>query len=359
MAEEFQTRVCKEGSSWWNPERTTATATADIVVGGGGGGGFFGWTSTELSCEAKAHQSCESAGSACGSSITFQETAKLHQADAGIDSTMPSFRSSSSSSSMSWTQALLRHDSPMATSYQQAVNQNFLLDQFHLGSGNESGTDISGGYHMIPASYGCSFQELLDPGMKLQHSVHYQQPPLTAYLGSSNEQLRSTPWTSFSQLLNSSSVLPKQQPNNRLQFTNNTPWWNDASNSAASFNDVKAVCYPPIPLTAANKMNSGGFRDACSSSSTKKAGSEPAIKKPRTETPSPLPSFKVRKEKLGDRITALQQLVSPFGKTDTASVLQETIDYIKFLHDQVGVLSGPYLKDGHPEKQKQECTKNN
>ncbi|KAL3850829.1 hypothetical protein ACJIZ3_012711 [Penstemon smallii] len=77
--------------------------------------------------------------------------------------------------------------------------------------------------------------------------------------------------------------------------------------------------------------------------------SEPAIiKRPRIETPSPLPTFKVRKEKLGDRITALQQLVSPFGKTDTASVLQEAIEYIKFLHDQATALSSPYFKNGPP-----------
>ncbi|MCD7451021.1 hypothetical protein HAX54_009385 [Datura stramonium] len=73
---------------------------------------------------------------------------------------------------------------------------------------------------------------------------------------------------------------------------------------------------------------------------------EPAYKRQRIETPSPLPTFKVRKEKLGDRITALQQLVSPFGKTDTASVLQEAIDYINFLHDQVNVLTTPYMKNG-------------
>eukprot|EP00249_Psilotum_nudum_P022565 c28567_g1_i2 orf=500-1390(+) len=45
----------------------------------------------------------------------------------------------------------------------------------------------------------------------------------------------------------------------------------------------------------------------------------------------------LRKEKLGDRIMALQQLVSPFGKTDTASVLLEAIGYIKFLQEQVQV----------------------
>ncbi|CAN1835508.1 Transcription factor bHLH110 [Linum perenne] len=49
------------------------------------------------------------------------------------------------------------------------------------------------------------------------------------------------------------------------------------------------------------------------------------------------PPFKVRKEKLGDRIASLQQLVAPFGKTDTASVLMEAIGYIKFLQNQVEV----------------------
>ncbi|KAK1413637.1 hypothetical protein QVD17_35413 [Tagetes erecta] len=54
-------------------------------------------------------------------------------------------------------------------------------------------------------------------------------------------------------------------------------------------------------------------------------------------------SPKERKEKVGERIAALQQLVSPYGKTDTASVLLEAIEYIHFLHDQVKVLSAPYL----------------
>ncbi|XP_058070055.1 transcription factor bHLH154-like isoform X2 [Magnolia sinica] len=52
----------------------------------------------------------------------------------------------------------------------------------------------------------------------------------------------------------------------------------------------------------------------------------------------------VKKEKLGERITALQKLVSPYGKTDTASVLHEAMGYIRFLHDQVQVLSSPYLQ---------------
>ncbi|KAF9686795.1 hypothetical protein SADUNF_Sadunf02G0027000 [Salix dunnii] len=58
----------------------------------------------------------------------------------------------------------------------------------------------------------------------------------------------------------------------------------------------------------------------------------------------PLKICEIRKEKLGDRIAALQQLVAPFGKTDTASVLMEAIGYIKFLQNQVETLSIPYMK---------------
>ncbi|XWS13131.1 hypothetical protein CRYUN_Cryun36dG0011300 [Craigia yunnanensis] len=55
-------------------------------------------------------------------------------------------------------------------------------------------------------------------------------------------------------------------------------------------------------------------------------------------------STKDRKEKLGEHIVTLQQLVSPYGKTDTASVLLEAMEYIRFLHEQVKVLSAPYLQ---------------
>ncbi|XP_011008318.1 PREDICTED: transcription factor bHLH68-like isoform X2 [Populus euphratica] len=65
-------------------------------------------------------------------------------------------------------------------------------------------------------------------------------------------------------------------------------------------------------------------------------------KKARVQPSSSQP-LKVRKEKLGDRITVLHQMVSPFGKTDTASVLLEAIGYIRFLQGQIEALSSPYL----------------
>ncbi|KAL3536816.1 hypothetical protein ACH5RR_000182 [Cinchona calisaya] len=42
-----------------------------------------------------------------------------------------------------------------------------------------------------------------------------------------------------------------------------------------------------------------------------------------------------RRQKLADKITALQKLVSPYGKTDAASVLHETSVFIKVLQDQI------------------------
>nr|XP_023918121.1 transcription factor bHLH68 isoform X2 [Quercus suber] len=70
--------------------------------------------------------------------------------------------------------------------------------------------------------------------------------------------------------------------------------------------------------------------------------------------PPPDRSSEVRKEKLGDRITALHQLVSPFGKTDTASVLLEAIGYIRFLQSQIEALSLPYLGSGSGNMRQQQ-----
>ncbi|KAL6128273.1 hypothetical protein ACLB2K_071628 [Fragaria x ananassa] len=59
-----------------------------------------------------------------------------------------------------------------------------------------------------------------------------------------------------------------------------------------------------------------------------------------------------RSQKLSDKITALQKLVSPYGKTDTASVLQEASVYIVLLQQQIQnlhrIFSSSYINDvGH------------
>ncbi|KAK1421014.1 hypothetical protein QVD17_23052 [Tagetes erecta] len=89
----------------------------------------------------------------------------------------------------------------------------------------------------------------------------------------------------------------------------------------------------------------------CNSNSTATGG---ASKKAKVQPSANQSTFKVRKEKLGDRITALHQLVSPFGKTDTASVLLEAIGYIRFLQSQIEALSLPYLGNGSGQMRNQQ-----
>lgn len=92
-------------------------------------------------------------------------------------------------------------------------------------------------------------------------------------------------------------------------------------------------------------MSGGGGARRTATASKTTTHTPVTSKKPKTEgSTSCHGSIKVRKEKLGERIIALQQLVSPFGKSDTASVLHEALGYIRFLHDQVQVLSSPYLQ---------------
>ncbi|KAK4429309.1 Transcription factor [Sesamum alatum] len=104
----------------------------------------------------------------------------------------------------------------------------------------------------------------------------------------------------------------------------------------------------PLLYSSNNKVpgsaNLGAAEAKRSSRMEPKAPLQSAPKKSRLEARASCPPFKVRKEKLGDRIAALQQLVAPFGKTDTASVLMEAIGYIKFLQNQVETLSVPYMK---------------
>ncbi|XP_057425431.1 transcription factor bHLH111 isoform X2 [Lotus japonicus] len=97
----------------------------------------------------------------------------------------------------------------------------------------------------------------------------------------------------------------------------------------------------PSQMRTNNGRGEGTIREVKKKRSEE--SSEAISKKPKQDT-STASSSKAPKVKLADKITALQQIVSPFGKTDTASVLFEAIGYIKFLQEQVQLLSNPYLK---------------
>ncbi|KAF5726000.1 putative transcription factor [Tripterygium wilfordii] len=114
----------------------------------------------------------------------------------------------------------------------------------------------------------------------------------------------------------------------------------------------QAITKPPKSCVTTNNMldfSSKKFdrrhppSDRSSSECNSTSATSGAAKKARVEPSSTQSPLKVRKEKLGDRITTLHQIVSPFGKTDTASVLLEAIGYIRFLQSQIEALSLPYL----------------
>ncbi|XP_050220047.1 transcription factor bHLH68 [Mercurialis annua] len=138
------------------------------------------------------------------------------------------------------------------------------------------------------------------------------------YVGHENNEDFQTEKPNWSQMI--PLPLPVSSPNSCVTTS--------FSSNMLDFCNNKGDCRHPPPdrSSECNSNDSGG-----------------AVKKARVQAASTQSTFKVRKEKLGDRITALHQLVSPFGKTDTASVLLEAIGYIRFLHSQIEALSLPYL----------------
>ncbi|CAK9157646.1 unnamed protein product [Ilex paraguariensis] len=391
MADEFQLG----SGNWWDSPRsrfesgsTPSTTTTNSLV-------RFGWP-TEI-VDIKATSSIDSVSDS-RSSIVFQDTQKLQVPDPNL------IGLGLSSQGMDWNQALLRgeksessfrsmlqEDLNSNTSFQQEggisssqvqwrqkmysassedssmnefkqINRGLTLDQpqysSHISSSDSTITcqGLQTSFQMDSAMYGSPstmFQGLLGSDNQQQQSnfesrtMNYSYP--SSYGMNSAEAMPSSSWSKFPQFLRSSP--PKQAPHSQLHFSNNAPFWNA---STAPMNDARPSFFPALqtkfPTTNFDEKpkNTSEVRDL--GTVVKKSSSEPSNKRPRNETPSPLPAFKVRKEKMGDRITALQQLVSPFGKTDTASVLSEAIEYIKFLHEQVSKSD----KSNDPEGPKQD-----
>ncbi|CAL0326009.1 unnamed protein product [Lupinus luteus] len=118
-----------------------------------------------------------------------------------------------------------------------------------------------------------------------------------------------------------------------VQVSNNSPKSNITT--SLSSNNLLDFTY--------NKVDHRNMQLANHTSECISTATTVSCKKVKGQPSSSQPPLKVRKEKLGDRVTALHQIVSPFGKTDTASVLLEAIGYIRFLQGQIEALSSPYL----------------
>lgn len=366
MAEEFlQGGVC--GGSWWNsPQNLFSSSPCSLASNDIGS---FGWASHELIVEMKSVRSADdSASDGSSSAVVHNPDHQPPRAD-GIDL-------SSSTTRRHWNQDLLcSRDSgrseenysnfllDSSMNYRPQISKDYIEDS-SIDTLKQSLNSISSSAECVTTCPG------LSAGFPLSSDSYSYASSLLQTLFDTDSQpqqslLDNQTANTYQQQANSNGFLPslpivRQQPTG-----NRSPLWNS---TAAALNNVPSTFLPspqsqfiPSSLSTNQKpdMHSIGAKQQHEEGNDlatvmKKVSHDPAYKRPRIETPSPLPTFKVRKEKLGDRITALQQLVSPFGKTDTASVLHEAIEYIKFLHDQVNALSTPYLKYGSPPVQQRQ-----
>ncbi|XP_052150988.1 transcription factor bHLH112-like [Oryza glaberrima] len=354
---------------WWSnavgvPAAATCSTTTELagytVWSSALAAGYDGMVADNGGKQAKSTTTASSESPGNNSSVTFQEPASIPDPAAVAAVPQPGLAGFTD-----WTQPFMNNGAGLHE-FLQDGHHDMSASSLMNHSSNNLALQQAGHHHELLSSFGSDlllsptspyggFQSSLLRSLMEPTAKQQQQQPALAGLQQYHQyqqQMGHTPAAAakFAQAVGA---------RDSLQFTNDAPFWNPSAGfgmpaavavAAAAAQDQASVrsakrsspAPPRAAATLALKTAMEGVGDS-SSVITKK---ETAFKKPRLETPSPLPTFKVRKEKLGDRITALQQLVSPFGKTDTASVLHETIEYIKFLHDQVGALSAPYLKNG-------------
>ncbi|XP_028792299.1 transcription factor bHLH112-like isoform X2 [Neltuma alba] len=390
MGEEFQAGICGGNNYWWinnnmmmnsttrsvfpsmlsSSPCSVLTANHDLSGGGGGMIGYSTWQTDTVDLKApdtaEATAPATSLGFLDATTTTkpllqnhhhhhHHQTAEPDIADNHHNNGSILMDSSSLEMIMGWNHSLFGNS---VSQSQDQKREMSMKNQDLCGGGNFSvgSVPVSSSSTLIQSLYDIpqAAQSLFtNPPIPQSSSMAYSSSTSNNYgaISNSTDQFMPSPTTTTTTSSSSSSSSWSRPSNNNnpflkssgggLHFSNCTPFWNA---SAETTPHVFAPLITEKPNFTSSLVPKPKREEV--SESAKKGSCEPAIKKQRIETPSPLPTFKVRKEKLGDRITALQQLVSPFGKTDTASVLHEAIDYIKFLHEQV--LSTPYMKNGVP-----------
>ncbi|XP_074270306.1 transcription factor bHLH112-like isoform X2 [Silene latifolia] len=333
MAQEFQGGVC--GTTWWNNLNLfnggdgggfmSPCSVAQFSDGDGGGGGYdmgsFGWPYELM--KAKFNNNNQVCDDDINNNLDFSADFDSSTLD------ILSFGFSPTTSTTNWSQQnQFCKDGNNEENYASILQDN-MSSSLTTSSNNSLGDNSSLTSFPVSSSAAYLIQTLFDdidnesPLSVLPKLVPEITDPnnygsINDMFGNGGQQFSNCDYNNMTTLSNIQASLSNQESNHGANVTTKLKQEDDR-----------------------REMNKNMNND------------QPIAKRQRIETLSPLPSFKVRKEKLGDRITALQQLVSPFGKTDTASVLHEAIEYIKFLHDQVNVLSTPHLKNGAPGQHQQ------
>ncbi|EOA33399.1 hypothetical protein CARUB_v10020420mg [Capsella rubella] len=341
MAEEFQATaaICGGGGgAWWNSPRSVMSPSDHFLSP------CFGAaiTSDDFSSQ---ENNIKSRITCTDNNIVFGQ--READSDSGgstvtIDSTLQMMGLGfSSNSSTDWNQTILQED----------LNSNFIRSSQDQDHGQGFLPTTTSPYILNPA---CSSSPSTSSSSSLLRTFYEPEPSPYNFISTTSASIND-PQLSWANKTN-----PHHQPayglvNNFTNNTNSRPFW--SSSPTTNINNTTPNNFVTTPQIISTRLEdkTKNLKTRAQSESLKRAkDNESAAKKPRVTTPSPLPTFKVRKENLRDQITSLQQLVSPFGKTDTASVLQEAIEYIKFLHDQVTVLSTPYMKQGASSQQQQQ-----
>ncbi|XP_045789699.1 transcription factor bHLH68-like [Trifolium pratense] len=217
----------------------------------------------------------------------------------------------------------MRPPSPQPSPFFSTPNSNFLIPNYTQNSSSLPFPSFHDNHQELPESW----SQLLMSGIvgeedrigmsQFQNQMLMSQAPNASLVDVKQESSgNSYAYGHGNEELNS--CVTSFNTNNMLDFSNNN-----------NNNNIEVRHPPQDRSSECNSSASGGV-----------------MKKARVQQATTQTTFKVRKEKLGDRITALHQLVSPFGKTDTASVLLEAIGYIRFLQSQIEALSLPYLNNG-------------
>ncbi|CAA7029769.1 unnamed protein product [Microthlaspi erraticum] len=305
MAEEFQATaaICGgRGGAWWNSPRSVMSPSDHFLspcFGAAITSDDFGSNENNI----KNRMTCTD------NNIVFRQ--READSDSGgstvtIDSTLQMMGLGfSSNSSSDWNQTILQED----------LNSSFIRSSQDQDHGQGFLSTTTSPYLLNPA---CSSSSSTSSSSSLLRTF-YDPEPSPYNLVSTTSCSINDPQLSWAHNTNPHHQAPYGLINNFSNNTNSRPFWSSSS------------------TTNLNSMTPNNFLTT------------PQIISTRLEDKT-----KVRKENLRDQITSLQQLVSPFGKTDTASVLQEAIEYIKFLHDQVTVLSTPYMKQGASIQQQQQ-----
>ncbi|KAI3971279.1 hypothetical protein MKW92_042229 [Papaver armeniacum] len=198
-------------------------------------------------------------------------------------------------------------------------------------SGGGGGGEGSSGHHLVSAENGVGFQEL---GFRLEQQQQQQgiKLPDETPLGLRLEQQMPTTSNGFDRFGHQTSSAghhphPHQHNNNEREPMHLTSLF-------PAFEHVQPHSVRPAasqPLHAHQTSTTGA-------AAPHPPAFRPRVRARRGQATDPH-SIAERRERIAERMKALQELVPSFSKTDKATMLDEVVDYVKFLRLQVKVLS--------------------